>query len=202
MQHHKCCYCEDYIPDSGQGKHVEHFRPKSKFKELTYDWNNLLLACAACNGAKLNEFPLSNGGEPFLLNPADPTLDPEEHIEFLVSDKQAAIPGNGTLIGLLLGIAIPRAHSLKGEESIRIIKLSGSHHVKKRKETLDRLLSYYTSLLSESKRVSLGNGDSQEVNRLTSKLQEAVGADKRYAGLSRTFSREYQLSKFGIRAHP
>ena len=132
MQHRKCCYCEVHIPDSGPGKQVEHFRPKSQFKELTYDWNNLLLACADCNSAKLDRFPLSSGGAPLLLNPSDPTLDPEDHIEFLVSVEQTTTLGNRTSSELLLGIARSRAHSPRGEESIRTIRLSGSHHVKRR----------------------------------------------------------------------
>ena len=90
MQHNKCCYCESYIAESGSGKQVEHFRPRSQFKELQHDWNNLLLACADCNWAKLDGFPVAGNGEPLLLDPSDPDVDPEDHIEFIVSDEQIA----------------------------------------------------------------------------------------------------------------
>ena len=50
MQYYKCCYCEMPIPSRGHLKAVEHFEPKSVFKLKTNDWNNLLLACAQCNG--------------------------------------------------------------------------------------------------------------------------------------------------------
>ena len=200
MQHHKCCYCEIHIAEWGLGKQVEHFRPKSKFKELMYDWNNLLLACGECNYAKLSKFPVSSDKEPLLLDPSDATIDPEDHIEFLVTEEQAKNLGYGS-IELLSGIAVAREHSLKGRASIQTINLSGSHHVKRRGETLSKLQLCYSWLLSETKRVSVGNGNVQTVHRLKDELQEAVGADKAYAGLARTFCREHRLSKFGIRSN-
>jgi len=36
---------------------VEHFKPKSLFPSLTYDWSNYFLACNGCNGAKLDKWP-------------------------------------------------------------------------------------------------------------------------------------------------
>ena len=191
MQHGKCCYCELHIADSGSGKQVEHYRPKSQFKHLQYDWNNLLLACADCNHAKLSKFPVSDDGESLLLNPSDPALNPEDHIEFVVSEKQ-------TNMGLPLGFAIPRGHSPRGIISIRVIKLSGGHHIKRRKETLDKLMSCYISLLTEAKRTAGGAGNACEVDRLKNELREANRDDKAYAGLARTFHREHRLERFGI----
>ena len=47
-----CSYCDGHpINDTGQ-ETVDHFRPKSKFRELAYTWANLFLACSACNHAK------------------------------------------------------------------------------------------------------------------------------------------------------
>ena len=191
MQHGKCCYCELHIPDSGPGKQVEHFRPKSQFKDVRYDWSNLLLACGECNYAKLDKFPVAADGEPLLLNPADPTLDPEDHIEFVVRETQTAYE-------LPLGLAISRGRSPRGRESIRVIKLWGGHHVKRRKETLDKLRLYYTSLLTEVKRTASGVGNAHEVDRLKNELREAKRDDKAYAGLARTFHREYRLERLGI----
>ena len=84
MQHRKCCYCEQPIPDVGIGQQVEHFRPKSTYKHLKYEWSNLLMACGECNHAKLAQFPESSDGEPLLRDPSDLTLDPEDHITFVV----------------------------------------------------------------------------------------------------------------------
>ena len=191
MQHSKCCYCELHIPESGTGKQVEHFRPKSQFKDLRYDWNNLLLACAGCNNAKLSRFPVSENGEPLLLDPSDPTLNPEEHIEFVVSEK----PNTSHLP---LGLAIPRDRSPRGRESISVINLSGAHHIKRRRDTLVKLRAWFSSLLTETKRIACGCGDVCEVDRLKNELREANRDDQSYTGLARTFHRVHRLERFGI----
>jgi len=62
----KCAYCESHITHIGFG-HIEHFRPKSKFPELCFEWDNLLLGCEICNGKyKGDKFPESNEGGPFI----------------------------------------------------------------------------------------------------------------------------------------
>ena len=170
---------------------MEHFRPKSQFKNLRYEWNNLLLACADCNNAKSCKFPVSVNGEPLLLDPSDPTLYPEEHIEFVVSEAQ-------TTSDLPLGLAIPRGHSLRGRESICVIKLSGAHHIKRRQETLGRLRLCFSSLLTETKRTACGGGDARAVDRLKNELREANRDDSAYTGLARTFHRVHRLERFGI----
>ncbi len=185
MQHRKCCYCEQPIPDFGIGKQVEHFRPKSKYKHLKYEWSNLLMACAECNHEKLDEFPESAYGEPLLLDPSDITLDPEDHITFVV-----LIAGGPPTD---LPIPIPRNGSRKGEESIRVLGLSRPHHAQRRKALLDKLRSCLALYLIEDQRVHLGRGDAQEVNRLKGKLQEATKEDQPYASLARTFCRQYQV---------
>jgi uncharacterized protein (TIGR02646 family) len=70
-QHQKCCFCEDIVGNHGD---VEHFRPKAAYQQakseplkypayywLAYDWDNLYLACPACNQRhKKNLFPLQS----------------------------------------------------------------------------------------------------------------------------------------------
>ncbi len=105
MQHGKCCYCECLV-DRGT---IDHYRPKGSVAQssgtrvstrgyywLAYTWENLLLACEACNMRfKRDFFPLEVPERrvlhhkdaarlaqeaPLLL---DPTLDePEVHISF------------------------------------------------------------------------------------------------------------------------
>ncbi len=73
IHHGKCCYCERKYPR--EYLHVEHFRPKGGVRQdfrqikdelpgyywLAYRWENLLLACHACNVKhKDTFFPLSN----------------------------------------------------------------------------------------------------------------------------------------------
>jgi uncharacterized protein (TIGR02646 family) len=103
-QHGKCCFCER---KTGKDGDVEHFRPKAGYRQapkgpllrpgyywLAYDWDNLLLACSACNQRhKRNLFPLTDPDQratshtddvtretPLFLQPAQ--QDPELHIGF------------------------------------------------------------------------------------------------------------------------
>lgn len=54
----KCAFCEQ----KEEIMHVEHYRPKSKYYWLFLSWDNLLLACAKCNGSgnKSTHFPIEN----------------------------------------------------------------------------------------------------------------------------------------------
>jgi uncharacterized protein (TIGR02646 family) len=52
----KCAYCEALI-NASRSQQVEHFKPKSLFPSLAYDWSNYFLACNGCNGAKLDKWP-------------------------------------------------------------------------------------------------------------------------------------------------
>jgi uncharacterized protein (TIGR02646 family) len=77
----KCAYCESKILHVDFG-HIEHFRPKSKYKNLTFTWDNLFLACGVCNSAgnKGVRFPLEDEGGP----PINPCVDnPSEHLRFI-----------------------------------------------------------------------------------------------------------------------
>lgn len=103
-QKSKCCYCEG--PFSQSPPEVEHFRPIRESKQaigslklkpgywwLAYEWENLLVACRACNGHKSTVFPIEDESRRarvptddlriegnLLLNP---TVDsPDEHIVF------------------------------------------------------------------------------------------------------------------------
>jgi uncharacterized protein (TIGR02646 family) len=83
MFHGKCAYCESKIVHVNYA-HIEHFRPKSvePFRNLTFEWNNLFLACAICNGPeyKADRFPEQiEGGPP--INPCEDS--PDEHLAFI-----------------------------------------------------------------------------------------------------------------------
>jgi len=54
LYHFKCVYCERDISDDD--KHIEHYRPKSRYYWLAYSWDNLLLCCSRCNKAKGDKF--------------------------------------------------------------------------------------------------------------------------------------------------
>jgi energy-coupling factor transporter ATP-binding protein EcfA2 len=44
----KCMYCESFI-SAVAPEHIEHYRPKAIYPQLTFDWANLGLACPWCN---------------------------------------------------------------------------------------------------------------------------------------------------------
>jgi uncharacterized protein (TIGR02646 family) len=85
--HGKCAYCESKILHVDYG-HIEHYRPKSspEYQNLAFDWNNLLLACAVCNGPLFKgvKFPEASEGGP-LVNPCEE--DPSDHLSFVFDIK-------------------------------------------------------------------------------------------------------------------
>ncbi|MBD2141828.1 TIGR02646 family protein [Anabaena sp. FACHB-1250] len=86
----KCAFCERKVEISA-GR-IEHFRPKSQYVDLTFDWNNLLYACEVCNNAenKGNKFPLDCDGSQLLIDPTDEDCDIYQYLEFYW-DKEAQL---------------------------------------------------------------------------------------------------------------
>lgn len=58
-QFYICCYCNDSIKGEPLDTKIEHFLPKEKYRDRTFDYQNLL---AACNGGEKE-------ADPKLLNP-------------------------------------------------------------------------------------------------------------------------------------
>jgi uncharacterized protein (TIGR02646 family) len=77
--HNKCAFCESYLGHV-TSPNIEHYRPKSKFPELAFEWENWLLSCGRCNDKKWAHFPQCDD-DPCLI---DPTKEnPELHLEFV-----------------------------------------------------------------------------------------------------------------------
>jgi uncharacterized protein (TIGR02646 family) len=120
----KCAFCESDT-SVGAAYDVEHFRHKSHYYWLCYEWTNLLLSCQICNRSyKQTHFPLENEVNrlhhhpiqpngcfdkaachifsttlktetPFLLHPA---IDqPTEHLQFLKDGKLHGLTSKGML---------------------------------------------------------------------------------------------------------
>ncbi len=55
----QCVYCAIHENSMGgiRNFHVEHYRPKSKFKDKENDYLNLFYSCAVCNTFKNNDWP-------------------------------------------------------------------------------------------------------------------------------------------------
>lgn len=109
MQGHRCGYCEASVDDFGH--HIEHFRRKSIFPQLTFTWDNLLLCCGkddCCGHYK------DNNGWPYdpetLVNP---TVDePDDFFYFRESG----------VIDVRSGCDDARAH--RARETLRVLNLN------------------------------------------------------------------------------
>jgi len=198
MQRKKCCYCEAYIPEEGHLKAVEHFRPQSVYSNLMNDWPNLLLACAQCNGKKSDKFPrqLPDGTNvirdksgrrtrTLLINPSDDEeVDPEDHLDFVVSYKELAI----------LGLIRPKNGSRRGDATIQTTGLFKSFHTARHKKLIQRL----QILLVEMDRANDQN-DQMHLQELKRRFRSELSAGSEFAAVARTFAREHQLDQlFGI----
>ena len=199
MQREKCCYCEQYIPDCGLGKHVEHFWPRHPYCDLKNAWKNLLLACPICNGAKSNKFPFTEDGTPLLLDPSDSSIDPEEHIDFMMGNEPIFRQLGQRASVFSKGMAVAKDQSQRGNATIGTIGLSSiEHHLKRRGEVIRNLEECLRLLICELKKVKVGNGDATEVENQKQCLLGAMEGHREYAGVARAFSRKYRLTTRGI----
>lgn len=68
-----CAYCEGRYKETSYPQ-IDHFKPKSLYPELMFEYNNMNLACQKCNNAKSNKY------DEKLINP---TIDePDEHLRY------------------------------------------------------------------------------------------------------------------------
>jgi len=71
-----CCYCESDFGGSSY-ENIEHYKPKSKFPELSFEWDNLHLACQRCNTNKSDKWELKG---PHFIDPVED--NPDEHFDY------------------------------------------------------------------------------------------------------------------------
>jgi len=134
----KCAYCESF--STGSPLQMEHYRPKSKYYWLAYEWSNLLLICHACNIKKSTKFPIQGvrvespqddlpewrsdstsfmAEKPLLLNPE--LDDPANHLVFLTD-----------------GSIAEKDNSIRGKETIKICDLNRSPLIAARRAVVDK----------------------------------------------------------------
>lgn len=80
MYRDQCCYCEGRIKDVAYD-HIEHRRPKAKFRDKVFDWDNLHLACPICNTKKGSKW---NKDAPILDAVVDRPV--EDHLTYQFSE--------------------------------------------------------------------------------------------------------------------
>lgn len=202
MQNEKCCYCEVKIPEEGHGKAVDHWGPTSIFKGKRNNWNNLLLACPHCNGAKADQFPVTimgdtdtprvlylrtpNGGDPAIIDPSDGETDPEEYIDFELDMSKEEMG---------LAKAKKRTDSdVRGKTTISVIGLYRDHY-RKMHATHIRDMVIYLCLIGKAKQ----DGNEEEVRQCMIQFRIWVSARHKYAAVARAFARYYRMDKhFGL----
>ncbi|CAN2043886.1 putative HNH nuclease domain-containing protein [Candidatus Magnetomoraceae bacterium gMMP-13] len=65
--HEKCAYCERNPNDGGGYLEIEHFYPKKIYKDLAFNFKNLLPSCKQCNTAKGQKYKDEEDNE--IINP-------------------------------------------------------------------------------------------------------------------------------------
>jgi uncharacterized protein (TIGR02646 family) len=189
---HKCAFCESKI---GRGAHfdVEHFRSKSQYYWLGYEWSNLLLSCQICNrDYKKTQFPLraeknrihspprhESGDldrsacsirqineieEPLLIHPA--LNEPNIHLKFL---------SNGSIV----------SKTIEGETSIPIYGLNRDSLIDARKEIVQEIRQEIWEEYEDKNELS----DDElitEVRKAINRLKRRIQKNEEYISFTQT----------------
>ena len=76
----KCGYCERRFEPAGElQSSVDHFRPRSRFPRLVYEWGNWVSSCQGCNFEKADQWPDTGYVDPCA---SDLLERPEEHFDY------------------------------------------------------------------------------------------------------------------------
>ncbi len=192
----KCAYCEERF-SAGSSSDISHYRPKSLYYWLLFEWSNLLPSCKACATFKGIQFPLGNNDhrvttpqedrrrwrpdsstflaeKPLLLNPE---LDnPEEHLSFYP---------DGRIYGL----------TERGKVTINICQLNRTPLILRRKERIDYIGRGLTSVLQKMDSLQAGKDETPILELafqyLFKELQEYTKADSEYALLGRCMVKNF-----------
>lgn len=132
-----CCYCESKIKSTSYPE-IEHFKPKSKYKELYFDYNNLHYSCKRCNLAKGSHYSYN------LLNPGED--DPEEYIRYIGE------------------LAVSIDNNKRGTEMINVVKLNERADLKEERiRYLNEFRKNYELLISAIETI-LESKDSRDMS--------------------------------------
>ena len=188
--HGKCCYCETVIPKPYAYSHVEHWRPKSSFRQgrnedsiwpgyywLAYSWDNLLLSCAFCNSSKKSDlFPLENPAArarhhrmpiadetPAILKP-DGDKNPRDHITFHME--------------------VPVGRTALGSKTIEVLGLDSPAH----EQRLTHLDTIRKAREMAIRLMGIAHPAAQEYAELARRfVEEAVRPEKPYSAMAAAY---------------
>jgi uncharacterized protein (TIGR02646 family) len=180
----KCAFCETNTHAEAH-KDVEHYRFKTYYYWLAYEWTNLLLACQICNrDFKKIQFPLENETNRQTTHPLSITSTLERSECHILSDRFVAETS------LLLHPAIdnPNEHlrflangsveglTRKGQVSIEVYGLKRENLRKARENIVFQLRKdiweEYNHTTPDAERISI------EVHKVINKLIERIGNEE------------------------
>lgn len=128
--HGICGYCEEEV-DQSQAS-VDHFRPKSKFPELVYEWSNWVFACRDCNNEKEDKWPLNGYVDPCACLMSE---RPENYFDF------------DTYTGEILPkLGLSPERRSKAWVMIKDIGLNKDFHIRRRNEQIKAIRSRLSEL--------------------------------------------------------
>ena len=133
MQGRHCAYCERLRKD----EEIEHFRPKNRFPQLTFEWSNLFLACKfedSCG--KHKDHAVRNYSPDDLIDPC--IDDPDEFLKFYSDGHVQPVRG-----------ASPEKKH-RAEETIRVFNLNSPSLVNARSNFLRPYVKCSKRLSSEA----------------------------------------------------
>lgn len=160
----KCAFCETKPSESGNIE-VEHFAPKSKYPNLTFEWDNFLPACRKCNGSKDDHDSLI---EP-IVNPYD--SDPDDFFSY----KDIRIAANDN------------AGKNVAEMTISVCGLNSVRLMKPRADILVGLHGFSAAIEEANQDFQNANSERKRQNRKR-KIREAIELVERLTEPSEKFS--------------
>lgn len=182
MQFGKCCYCEAEIPVSGSRQQIEHFWPKSIYKQKRNLWANLLLACDLCNGNKSDKFPLDSSCNPLVIDPTSENNDPESELTFTTDFHDIEEYR-------LIGRAVSTKISQRGDTTINVVALNLDHHCRERRAHYEATLLPWLRQYARARDLS----DLSEQESLERQIERLMAGNAKYAGFVRAFARRLKL---------
>ena len=144
----KCVYCRksDALEDVS-GFHVEHYRPKDKFKHLVTNYENLYYSCAACNRYKYTYW--SEAREKRIVNPCDHIMS--HHLKFEMNEVVFLSEPGKTSLNIL---RLNSHQSIKYRELmqgliIRLLQQLNRVNRKDKQDQIDESLQILAKLIGE-----------------------------------------------------
>ena len=163
----KCGYCERICAETSESGSraptVDHFKPKSLFPSLTYEWSNWIFCCSRCNGKKADNWPLSGLVDPCAVSVLE---RPERYFDYR-SRTGEIVPKGG----------LTQSDRERAQNTISDLKLNDSDMRKRRR----RWVKYFQDALSRY--------DESEVLTIIDGYTDTTAE---YCGITRMFLAQYQ----------